>query len=118
MDGVPKNYTSKRRLAGGLKELKNSGSRQRNLHPLLYTGLKYKAVFADTFSDPELLDRATQLRRLFFTFDDDLLSEATKRQRENKPFSGVIYGHPMRVFIGQCIKDLELLAKAGDPEDL
>ena len=73
---------------------------------------------ADTFSDPELLNRATQLRRLLFTFDDDLLSEATKRQRENKTFSGVIYGHPMRVSIGQCIKDLELLAKAGDPEDL
>src|SRR4030067_1709815 len=73
---------------------------------------------SNTVSDPELLDRATQLRRLLFAFDDDLLSEATKRQRENKPFSGVIYGHPMRISIGQCIKDLELLTKAGNLEAL
>jgi len=73
---------------------------------------------ADTFSDSELLDRATQLGRVLFTFDDDLLSEATERQRENKIFAGVIYGHPMRVSIGKCKKDLELLAKAGEPEDL
>lgn len=45
------------------------------------------------FSDPTLLDRATELGRVLFTFDDDLLSEATQRQRLNKQFSGVIYIH-------------------------
>lgn len=73
---------------------------------------------AGKLSDPELLDRATQLHRVIFTFDEDLLIEATKRQRENKPFSGVIYAHPLRISIGQCIRDLELIAKAGEPEDL
>jgi hypothetical protein len=43
--------------------------------------------------DPELLDRAQTLKRVLFTQDDDLLSEAVRRQRENVPFYGVIYAH-------------------------
>jgi len=73
---------------------------------------------AAMFSDAELLDRATHLGRVLFTFDDDLLAEAAKRQRLGQPFSGVVYVHPLRVTIGQCIHDLELVAKAGEPEDL
>lgn len=73
---------------------------------------------AAMFSDAELLDRATTLGRVLFTFDDDLLAEAAKRQRLGQPFSGVVYAHPLRVTIGQCIHDLELVAKAGEPEDL
>lgn len=34
---------------------------------------------ADKLSDPELLERATALNRVLFTFDDDLLAEAAKR---------------------------------------
>jgi hypothetical protein len=73
---------------------------------------------AGTLPDPALLERATQLGRVLFTFDDDLLLEAVKRQAETKPFSGVIYAHPLRISIGQCIRDLELMAKAGEPKDL
>jgi len=73
---------------------------------------------AETLSDSELLDRATRLNRVLFTFDDDLLVEAVKRQREGRPFNGVIYAHPLRITIGQCIRELELIAKAGDPQDL
>jgi len=73
---------------------------------------------ADTLPDPDLLDRATQLDRVIFTFDDDLLAEAAKRQHENKSFAGVVYTHPLRISIGQCVHDLELIAKAGEPEDL
>ena len=73
---------------------------------------------AAMFSDAELLDRATTLGRVLFTFDDDLLAEAAKRQRLGQLFSGVVYAHPLRVTIGQCIHDLELVAKAGEPEDL
>ena len=50
---------------------------------------------AATFSDPELLDRATALQRVLFTQDDDLLIEAVRRQRQNIPFSGVIYAHQL-----------------------
>jgi hypothetical protein len=73
---------------------------------------------AETLSDPELLDRAARLGRVVFTFDDDLLVEATKRQRAHQRLAGVIYAHPLQISIGQCIRDLELIAKAGEPEDL
>ena len=33
-------------------------------------------------SDSQLLDRATELGRVLFSQDEDLLAEATKRQRE------------------------------------
>jgi hypothetical protein len=68
--------------------------------------------------DSELLDRAAALQRALFTFDDDLLAEATRRQREGIPFAGVIYAHPLRVSIGACVHDLEIIAKAGELKDL
>ena len=73
---------------------------------------------ASEMDDSELLDRAGELERVLFTQDDDLLVEATKRQREGTPFRGVIYAHQLRVSIGTCVHDLEIIAKAGEPEDL
>jgi hypothetical protein len=70
------------------------------------------------WEDSELLDRATELGRVLFTQDDDLLAEATKRQRDETTFLGIIYAHQLRVSIGTCIHDLEIIAKAGEPEDL
>ena len=68
--------------------------------------------------DAELLERAGELERVLFTQDNDLLAEAAKRQREGIPFRGVIYAHQLRVSIGICISNLEIIAKAGEPEDL
>lgn len=62
-----------------------------------------------------LLDRSIELGRVLFTQDDDLLAEATKRQREGLPFGGVVYGHQLHVPIGVCVRDLEIIAKAGEP---
>jgi hypothetical protein len=73
---------------------------------------------ASKLSDPELLDLAHELGRVLFTQDDDLLTEAVDRQREGISFSGVIYAHQLRVSIGICVRDLELIATAGEPEDL
>ncbi len=73
---------------------------------------------ASELDDPELLDRAAELGRVLFTRDHDLLQEATKRQRSGLPFNGVIYAHQLRVSIGACIRDLEIIAKAGEPGDL
>ena len=67
--------------------------------------------------DPELLDRATQLGRVLFSQDDDLLAEAARRQRSGEHFSGVIYAHQLRVTIGRIIDDLEVLAQVGTKED-
>ena len=68
--------------------------------------------------DPVLLDRAAELGRVLFTRDYNLLQEATARQRNEILFSGVIYAHQLRVSIGVCIRDLEIIAKVGEPEDL
>jgi hypothetical protein len=73
---------------------------------------------AGTLDDGSLLDRATSLNRVTFSQDQDMLSEATARQRMGVSFAGVVYGHQLGVTIGQCIRDLEMIAKAGEPEDL
>jgi hypothetical protein len=33
-------------------------------------------------------------------------------------FAGVAYAHQLKISIGQAIRDLELLAKALDPDDM
>lgn len=73
---------------------------------------------ASELVDPVLLDRASGLGRVLFTQDDDLLAEATHRQHRGQPFGGVIYAHQLRVSVGDCVRDLELVAKAGDPKDM
>jgi hypothetical protein len=55
---------------------------------------------------------------VLFTQDDDLLAEAARRQAADIPFSGVIYAHQLRVSIGVCVRDLEIIASAAQPEDL
>lgn len=72
----------------------------------------------DRASDPELLDRATELSRVLFTRDDDLVAEAVARQQLGIHFAGVIYAHQLRVSIGGAIADLLLIARAAGPQDL
>lgn len=69
-------------------------------------------------SDSELLDRAVYLKRAIFTYDNDLLVEAAKRQRAGQLFYGVIYAHHLRVSIGAAVKELELISKAGKIEEI
>jgi Domain of unknown function (DUF5615) len=68
--------------------------------------------------DPELLDRATELERVLFSQDDDLLQEANRRQQSGEAFSGLIYAHQLRITVGQAVLDLELAAKCYEPEDM
>lgn len=84
-------------------------------------GIDLLTVQEDGFSgkaDPELLDRSAYLKRAFFTHDDDLLVEAVKRQREGRDFYGVLYAHHLRISVSGCIKDLEMLSKNGDIEEI
>jgi hypothetical protein len=67
--------------------------------------------------DPDLLDRAGALDRVHFSRDADLLREAARRLRSGVAFAGVIYAHQMKATIGQCVRDLDLLADCGDPDD-
>ena len=67
--------------------------------------------------DPDLLDRATNLGRVLFSQDEDLLAEATKRQRNSQFFAGVIFAHQLGITIGRAIEDLHILAEIGAPGD-
>ena len=67
--------------------------------------------------DSDLLDRASALGRVLFSQDEDLLAEATRRQRSGESFGGVIYAHQLRITIGRANDDLELLAQAGAFEE-
>lgn len=57
------------------------------------------------------------LGRVFVSRDKHLPKESVLRQRTGKTFSGVICAHQMSLTVGQCVRDLEPLAKANDPAD-
>lgn len=97
-----------------------------HVHRAITLGLRLRSVDVLTVQDdgrrgmPDdvLLDRAAELERVMFSQDEDLLAEAKRRQVEGVPFSGVIYAHQLGVTIGDCVRDLELIAKVADPQDL
>jgi hypothetical protein len=73
---------------------------------------------AAELEDPELLDRATALGRVLFTQDEDLLREGTRRQQAGENFAGVAYIHQLKLSVGPCVSDLELMAKVYEPADM
>ena len=38
---------------------------------------------------------------------------AVDQIRRGEPFSGLVFGHPLRATIGQLVRDLELIAQAS-----
>ena len=97
-----------------------------HVHRAITIGLRLRGIDVLTAQDdgrrhvPDdvLLNRATELGRVLFSQDEDLLAEAHYRQQAGIPFAGVVYVHQLHVSIGACIRDLELIAKAAHPEDL
>lgn len=89
------------------------------------TGLRLRGVDVLTveednrrgYPDSLLLDRATELGRVMFSQDEDLPIEASRRQDEGINFAGVIYARQKFVSIGDCVRDLELIAKVYERED-
>jgi hypothetical protein len=79
--------------------------------------LTAQADNATRLEDQPLLDRATELDRILFSRDKDLLKIAAERQHSNPSFSGLVYAHQLRVSIGRCAEDLELIAKTTNPEE-
>jgi predicted nuclease of predicted toxin-antitoxin system len=51
--------------------------------------------------DPHLLDRASALKRVLVSQDEDMLIEASRRQRNDIPFSGVFFAHQLGITIGR-----------------
>ena len=97
-----------------------------NVHRAITTGLRLRGIDVLTvqeddrsgLDDPSVLDRATELGRVLFSQDEDLLAEGRRRQGAGIGFAGVIFAHQMHVTLGDCIRDLELIAKAAHPEEL
>ena len=73
---------------------------------------------AAEFDDVSLFARATGLERVFFSQDDDFLVIADQWLQEGRDFSGLVYAHQLGITIGQAIRDLELIARALEPEDM
>lgn len=50
--------------------------------------------------------------------DDDLLVAAADRLASGTGFAGLIYARPLRITIGQAVRDLKLMAEVLDPADM
>jgi predicted nuclease of predicted toxin-antitoxin system len=72
----------------------------------------------DRLRDPKLLDRATQLDRILFTFDSDFLKEAAVRHSKGQHFSGVIILQGEKVDLGNCLADLELICQVYELHEI
>lgn len=72
----------------------------------------------DGEDDDVLLSRATELGRVLFSQDRDLLREATARQRRGQFFAGVAYADQLGITIGKAIDALELLAVTSEVRDM
>jgi hypothetical protein len=67
--------------------------------------------------DPNVIARATELQRVLFTRDDDFLTIASDYLASGTEFIGIIYAHQKLASIGDCVRDLELIANASDLPD-
>ena len=71
----------------------------------------------DQLTDELLLERASQLGRPLVTHDIRFKALAEEWQRQSRPFFGLVFAHLLQASIGQCVKDLEIIAKGTDPQD-
>jgi predicted nuclease of predicted toxin-antitoxin system len=68
--------------------------------------------------DDLLLERTTNLARVLYTEDQDFLAIAAQWERAGRFHAGVVYCRQRRLSIGKLIDDLELIAKAYEPEEV
>jgi hypothetical protein len=73
---------------------------------------------AAKLDDDILLERVTQLGRVLFSQDRDLLVITNHWLETKREFSGLIYAHQLNITIGRAVRDLELLAQVLEPEDM
>ena len=66
--------------------------------------------------DHELLALATSFKRVMVTQDIRFKVLAENWQRTGHGFAGLVFAHQRYVSFGQMIFDLELIAKATDPD--
>ena len=97
-----------------------------HVHAAITEGLRRRGVDVLTayedgaaqLDDPQLFARATQLERVLFSQDTDLLVLAEQWLQAGREFARLVYAHQLGVTIGQAVRDLTLIAQALDPEDM
>ncbi|SPE58852.1 conserved hypothetical protein [Verrucomicrobia bacterium] len=67
--------------------------------------------------DDKLLELATELGRVVVTQDVRFRVMAEDWQRLQRPFAGLIFARQRRNQVGLYLPDLELVAKASEPEE-
>jgi Domain of unknown function (DUF5615) len=96
-----------------------------NVHGAITIGLRLRDIDVVTvqedgrssFPHPVILDRATELNRIVFSQDQDFLIEGNRRQQEGIYFNGIVYAHQLFISIGDCVRDIEIIATLGRPEE-
>lgn len=73
---------------------------------------------AADWDDERILARATELGRVLFSQDRDLLAITRLWLDVGRPFSGLAYAHQRGITDGEGVRDLELLAKVYGPDDM
>jgi len=68
--------------------------------------------------DEMLLARSTELDRVLYSQDDDLLVITHRWLQTGREFSGLIYAHQLNITVGRAVRDLELMARVLEPEEL
>lgn len=71
----------------------------------------------DGATDDEILLRAEGLGRVVFTQDIRFVTLAEQWQASGTRFAGLVFGHQLGGTIGQYVRDLELIAKASEPDE-
>ena len=68
--------------------------------------------------DDVLLARTTELGRVLYSQDDDLLVIANRWLQNGRAFAGLIYAHQLNITVGRAVRDLELVAQIYDLEEM
>jgi hypothetical protein len=97
-----------------------------HIHLAITQGLRRRGIdvltaFEDGRSeadDDDLLQRSTELNRIFVTQDQDLLRITRSWQQAGRPFAGVAFGIQEDLDIGGTIEYLELIANAMSLDEM
>lgn len=73
---------------------------------------------ASRLDDARVLERATELGCVLFTHDADFLVLARDWQKQGRSFAGLVYAHQLEITVGEAIRDLELIARVLDPDEI
>jgi predicted nuclease of predicted toxin-antitoxin system len=68
--------------------------------------------------DERLLERSTELDRVFVTEDEDLLAIAHRWMEVARPFTGLVRTREPKRLIGRTIEDLLIVAHCYDPQEI